>query len=48
MGEVERAVLATRCDKAEAAADAVLAKLEQRQHLAFAEKDQPRLEQAQK
>jgi predicted secreted Zn-dependent protease len=46
LGEVERAILDSRCDKAEAAADAVLARLHEQQQRAFAQqtRDQPRLE----
>ena len=46
MGDVERAVLGSRCDRSEAAADAALAKLQEQQRAAFKadEKSQPKLE----
>lgn len=47
MAEVERAILASRCDRAEAAADAALARLREAQLRAFADESrrQPRLGQ---
>lgn len=47
MVEVESAILASRCDRAEAAADAAIAKLLERQRLSFAEdsKKPPKLEE---
>jgi predicted secreted Zn-dependent protease len=46
MGEVEQAVRGARCDRAEAAADAALAKLQEQQRAAFAQDSgaQPKLE----
>ncbi len=47
MGEVERAILRSSCNKAEAAADVALARLAEEQRLAFkkAAESQPRLEE---
>lgn len=47
LGEVERAILGSSCNKAEAAADAALGRLEEEQRLAFkkAAESQPRLEE---
>jgi len=47
LGEVERAILGSPCNKAEAATDSALARLEEQQRLAFkkAAESQPRLEE---
>jgi predicted secreted Zn-dependent protease len=49
LDEIDRAIFNSRCDKAEAAADAALARLQQQQRATFAaaEKDQPMLRPAQ-
>lgn len=46
LADVEQAVLASRCDKAESAADVALARLHEQERLAFVRdpKEQPRLE----